>query len=54
MLDRHMALLGCALLALLYQAPRSGYDLRKIFSYHSAATFSDSPSDRSVQLSTGA
>ena len=38
-----MSLLGYALLGLLYQAPRSGYDLRKIFSTTPLSTFSDSP-----------
>ena len=43
MLDRQMSLLGYALLGLLHQEPRSGYDLRKIFSATPLTTFSDSP-----------
>jgi len=37
------SLLGYALLGLLHQQPRSGYDLRKIFSHTPMGTFSDSP-----------
>jgi DNA-binding PadR family transcriptional regulator len=37
------SLLGYALLGLLSQAPRSGYDLRKIFTTTPLAHFSDSP-----------
>jgi len=37
------SLLGCALLGLLHQQPRSGYDLRKIFANTPMGTFSDSP-----------
>ena len=35
--------LGYALLGLLHQQPRSGYDLRKIFANTPMGTFSDSP-----------
>jgi DNA-binding PadR family transcriptional regulator len=37
------SLLGYALLGLLQQEPRSGYDLRKIFASTPMGTFSDSP-----------
>ena len=37
------SLLGYALLGLLQQQPRSGYDLRKIFANTPMGTFSDSP-----------
>jgi DNA-binding PadR family transcriptional regulator len=37
------SLLGYALLGLLHQEPRSGYDLRKIFANTPMGTFSDSP-----------
>jgi DNA-binding PadR family transcriptional regulator len=37
------SLLGYALLGLLHQQPRSGYDLRKIFANTPMGTFSDSP-----------
>jgi len=37
------SLLGYALLGLLHQQPRSGYDLRKIFASTPMGTFSDSP-----------
>lgn len=37
------SLLGYALLGLLQQEPRSGYDLRKIFANTPLGTFSDSP-----------
>jgi len=37
------SLLGYALLGLLQQEPRSGYDLRKIFANSPMGTFSDSP-----------
>lgn len=37
------SLLGYALLGLLRQEPRSGYDLRKIFANTPMGTFSDSP-----------
>jgi len=36
-------LLGYALLALIHQAPRSGYDLRKLFATTPLMSFSDSP-----------
>lgn len=35
--------LGCALLGLLHQQPRSGYDLRKVFTLTPFSHFSDSP-----------
>lgn len=35
--------LECALLGLLHQMPRSGYNLRKTFSSSPLAAFSDSP-----------
>jgi len=38
-----ISLLGYALLGLLHQKPRSGYDLRKIFAGTPMGTFSDSP-----------
>ncbi len=37
------SLLGFELLGLIHQQPRSGYDLRKIFSTTAWGTFSDSP-----------
>ena len=37
------SLLGCAVLGLLHQGARSGYDLRKIFANTPMGTFSDSP-----------
>jgi DNA-binding PadR family transcriptional regulator len=37
------SLLGYALLGLIHQQPRSGYDLRKIFANTPMGTFSDSP-----------
>jgi DNA-binding PadR family transcriptional regulator len=37
------SLLACALLGLLQQKPRSGYDLRRIFANTPMGTFSDSP-----------
>ena len=39
----HISLLGYAILGLLHQQPRSGYDLRKIFANSPMGTFSDSP-----------
>lgn len=38
-----VSLLGCALLGLVHQKARSGYDLRKIFASTPMGTFSDSP-----------
>src|SRR5262245_61433909 len=38
-----ISLLGYALLGLLHQEPRSGYDLRKVFANTPMGTFSDSP-----------
>lgn len=43
MLDHNISLLAYALLGLLQQEPRSGYDLRKIFSSTPLTFFSDSP-----------
>jgi len=43
MLDQNMSLLAYALLGLLHQQDRSGYDLRKIFSTTPLTSFSDSP-----------
>jgi DNA-binding PadR family transcriptional regulator len=43
MLNHNMSLLGYALLGLLRQEPRSGYDLRKIFATTPLTSFSDSP-----------
>jgi DNA-binding PadR family transcriptional regulator len=40
---RDLSLLECALLALLRQAPSSGYDLRKVFALTPLVHFSDSP-----------
>lgn len=40
---RSISLLGYAILGLLYQETRSGYDLRKIFANTPMGTFSDSP-----------
>jgi DNA-binding PadR family transcriptional regulator len=40
---RGLSLLECALLALLRQAPSSGYDLRKVFAETPFVHFSDSP-----------
>lgn len=37
------SILGFALLGLLHQQPRSGYDLRKIFTSTAMGSFSDSP-----------
>ena len=37
------SLLGFALLGLLEERPRSGYDLRKVFAQTAMGTFSDSP-----------
>lgn len=39
----NLSLLGYALLGLLHQQPRSGYDLRKIFAATPMTSFSDSP-----------
>jgi DNA-binding PadR family transcriptional regulator len=39
----HDSTLGYALLGLLHQLPRSGYDLRKVFSTTPIGRFSDSP-----------
>jgi len=39
----NISLLGCAILGLLHQEPRSGYDVRKIFANTPMGTFSDSP-----------
>ena len=41
-MERH-SLLGYALLGLLQQKPRSGYDLRKVFANTPMGSFSDSP-----------
>ncbi|HKN34165.1 MAG TPA: PadR family transcriptional regulator [Terriglobales bacterium] len=41
--DHNISLLAYALLGLLQQEPRSGYDLRKIFSATPLTSFSDSP-----------
>ena len=43
MVDQEISLLGYALLGLLQQEPRSGYDLRKIFATTPMTSFSDSP-----------
>jgi DNA-binding PadR family transcriptional regulator len=43
MKTRDTSLLGRALLGLLYQAPSSGYDIRRTFTQTPMATFSDSP-----------
>ncbi len=40
---QEISLLAYALLGLLHQQPRSGYDLRKIFANTPMGTFSDSP-----------
>jgi DNA-binding PadR family transcriptional regulator len=40
---KETSLLAYALLGLLQQQPRSGYDLRKIFAHTPMGTFSDSP-----------
>jgi DNA-binding PadR family transcriptional regulator len=40
---QNLSLLGYALLGLLHQQPRSGYDLRKIFAATPLTSFSDSP-----------
>jgi len=40
---RHVSLLGYAVLGLLHQEPRSGYDVRRIFANTPMGTFSDSP-----------
>ena len=40
---RRISLLGYALLGLLHQKARSGYDLRKLFANTPISTFSDSP-----------
>jgi DNA-binding PadR family transcriptional regulator len=40
---QEISVLGYALLGLLHQQPRSGYDLRKIFANTPMGTFSDSP-----------
>lgn len=42
-MEQNMSLLGYALLGLLQQQARSGYDLRKIFSATPLRSFSDSP-----------
>jgi len=42
-MQKHPTLLGYALLGLLEQQPRSGYDLRKIFALTPMMAYSDSP-----------
>jgi DNA-binding PadR family transcriptional regulator len=42
-MNAHVSVLGFALLGLLQQQDRSGYDLRKIFSASPMTSFSDSP-----------
>jgi len=39
----HISILGHALLGLIHQKPRSGYDLRKIFTETAMGSFSNSP-----------
>ena len=43
MVNHKTSTLGFALLGLIWQAPRSGYDLRKLFSSTPMISFSDSP-----------
>ena len=40
---KEISVLGCALLGLIHQKPRSGYDLRKIFTETAMGSFSNSP-----------
>jgi DNA-binding PadR family transcriptional regulator len=40
---KRISLLGYAILGLLHQKPRSGYDVRKVFANTPMGTFSDSP-----------